>query len=599
MLRSLLLRRVTPWISEVRSAAPKALPGGHRYLSASASSIDSELGTQDERESMHFDLLVVGAGPAGLSAAIKFKQMGKQQGQDLSVCVIEKGAELGAHILSGNVLQPTALDELLPEWRQDEACPIKQPATASRFYYLGRRWALRLPNPPQMKHKGNYVVSLSEVVRWLGQKAEDLGVEIFPGFGGAKVVYGPSGDVHGVQTNDVGVAKDGSLKDSHIPGMALTARATLFAEGCRGSLSQHVMKRFGLREQAGAQPQTYALGVKEVWEIDPAKHRPGLVVHTVGHPLPWDVYGGSWIYHMPNNRVSLGLVTALDYSNAYLSPYQEFQQWKRHPMVTKLLQGGTCLQYGARSLNEGGWQSIPALSFPGGALVGDAAGFLNVPKIKGTHTSMKSGMLAAEAAFNAMVKAPAGSRAPLDLSAYGTSLRNSWVDTELHRERNIRPSFGLGGGLWGGLAYSAVQTYLLRGKEPWTLRHRYADHEKLKLAADCTPREYPKPDGEITFDINTSLYRSQTNHEHDQPSHLKLVNPKLPEVVNLPMYDGPEQRYCPAGVYEWPVGDDGRRHLQINAQNCLHCKACDIKDPLQNIRWTVPEGGGGPSYTVM
>lgn len=546
---------------------------------------------------MHYDLLIVGAGPAGLAAAIRFKQLCQEKGQDLSVCVIEKGAEVGAHILSGNVLQPTALDELLPGWREDEECPVKQPATASRFYYLTQQRALRLPNPPQMSHKGNFVISLSEAVRWLGSKAEELGVEVFPGFGGARVLYGPSGDVHGVQTNDFGVAKDGSRKDSFSPGMALTARATLFAEGCRGSLSQHIMKRFQLREQVGAQPQTYALGLKEVWEVAPEKHVPGLVMHTIGHPLPWDVYGGSWLYHMPGNRVSMGLVVALDYANPYLNPYQEFQQWKRHPLISRLLEGGTCLQYGARTLNEGGWQSIPALTFPGGALVGDSAGFLNVPKIKGTHTAMKSGMLAAEAAFNAMDSQPAG--APLDLSAYETNLRHSWIETELHRERNIRPSFGLGGGLWGGLAYSALEAYLLRGKEPWTLRHRFSDNEKLKPASGFTPIEYPKLDNKICFDLNTSLFRSQTNHEHDQPSHLQLLNSKLPEVLNLPVYDGPEGRYCPAGVYEWVAGDDGQRHLQINAQNCLHCKACDIKDPSQNIRWTVPEGGGGPNYTIM
>ncbi|KAI7846048.1 hypothetical protein COHA_000414 [Chlorella ohadii] len=509
-----------------------------------ATSVDDDLGTTDKRESMHFDLLVVGAGPAGLSAAIRFKQ--------------------ARHL-----------------------------------------FGVRLPNPPQMKHKGNFVISLSETVRWLGRKAEELGVEIFPGFAGAKVMYGPGGEVHGVQTNDFGVAKDGKRKDSFQLGMALTARATLLAEGCRGSLSQAVMKRFGLREKAGAQPQTYALGLKEVWEVAPEKHKPGLVVHAVGHPLPWDVYGGSFIYHMPDSRVALGLVVALDYRNPHLNLYQEFQQFKRHPMVARLLEGGTCLQYGARTLNEGGWQSIPSLAFPGGALVGDSAGFLNVPKIKGTHTAMKSGMLAAEAAFNAMTSQPAGR--PLDLSAYETAFKSSWVDQELFRERNIRPSFSLGAGIWGGIAYSALDTYLLRGQAPWTLRHRYADHERLKPAAECTPREYPKPDGQITFDLNTSLFRSQTNHEHDQPPHLRLVNPKLPEVgcgsalivVNLPVYDGPEARYCPAGVYEWVAGDDGAKHLQINAQNCLHCKACDIKDPTQNIRWTVPEGGGGPSYTVM
>lgn len=591
----------TPWL--LARAVPAVGTLVPRLLRGLATAAADELGTQDTRESMHFDLLIVGAGPAGLSAAIRFKQLAKLNGEDLSVCVIEKGAEVGSHILSGNVLQPTALDELLPDWKEDPDCPIhQQPATASRFYYLTEKRALRLPNPPQMKHKGNYVISLSEAVRWLGRKAEELGVEIFPGFAGAKLVYGPSRAVNGVQTNDFGVAKDGSHKESFTLGMALTARATLLAEGCRGSLSQAAMRRFGLQEKAGAQPQTYALGLKEVWEVAPEKHKPGMVIHTVGNPLPWNVYGGSFIYHMPHNRVALGLVVALDYADPYLNLYQEFQQWKRHPMVTRLLEGGTCLQYGARALNEGGYQSIPALAFPGGALVGDAAGFLNVPKIKGTHTAMKSGMLAAEAAHAAITSQPAGK--PLDLSAYETGVRQSWIETELHDERNIRPSFGLGGGLLGGLAYSALDSYLLRlpplRGAPWTFRHRYGDHEKLRPAEGFTPREYPKPDGKITFDINTSLFRSSTNHEHDQPCHLRLLNPKIPQVINLPIYDGPEARYCPAGVYEYvPSGEGGQRQLQINAQNCLHCKACDIKDPSQNIRWTVPEGGGGPGYTVM
>ncbi|KAL4450143.1 hypothetical protein ABPG77_010812 [Micractinium sp. CCAP 211/92] len=584
-------------LSRLACTATARMPGFLRRLATAA---DEEMGTTDKRESMHFDLLVVGAGPSGLAAAIRFKQLCKEKGEDLSVCVIEKGAEVGAHILSGNVLQPTALDELLPGWREDPDCPIhRQPATASRFYYLTRRAALRMPNPPQMGHKGNYVISLSEAVRWLGRKAEELGVEVFPGFAGARLVYDAGGGVHGVQTNDFGVAKDGRRKESFQLGMALTARATLLAEGCRGSLSQRVMRRYGLRDKAGAQPQTYALGLKEVWQVAPEKHKPGLVVHTVGWPLPWNVYGGSFIYHMADNRVALGLVVALDYADPYLSPFQEFQQWKRHPLVARLLEGGQCLQYGARTLNEGGWQSIPALAFPGGALVGDAAGFLNVPKIKGTHTAMKSGMLAAEAAFGAITSQPAGR--PLDLSAYESSLRNSWVETELHRERNIRPSFGLGAGLYGGLAYSALDAYLLRGplQPRWTFRHRFADHEKLRPAAEFKPREYPKPDGVTTFDLSTSLFRSQTNHEHDQPSHLRLLNPKIPEALNLPVYAGPEARYCPAGVYEYVAGEDGKQHLQINAQNCLHCKACDIKDPSQNIRWTVPEGGGGPEYSMM
>jgi electron-transferring-flavoprotein dehydrogenase len=566
---------------------------------------------------MHYDVAIVGAGPAGLSAAIRLKQLCAEKGKDLSVCVVEKGAEVGAHILSGNVFQPTALDELLPGWKDDPSCPITAcPATKDRFYMLTKRAKLRLPTPPQMKNKGNYVISLSEMVRWLAGKAEALGVEIYPGFAGAAAIYGPDGSVHGIRTNDVGISRDGHHKEGYTPGMALTANATLLAEGCRGSLSAEIMKRYSLREKAGADPQTYGLGIKEVWEIDPEKHIPGMVWHTVGWPLPTNTYGGGWLYHMSENRVSLGLVVGLDYKNTYLSPYQEFQNFKRHPAVAKLLQGGTCLQYGARTLNEGGLQSIPALSFPGGALVGDAAGFLNVAKIKGTHTAMKSGMLAAEAAFKALADSAATATAttapsarPVDLSSYEEAVKNSWIHTELHGVRNIRPGFSHLGGLFGGLAHAAVDTYILRGNAPWTFHHRRADNEALRPAAECTKIEYPRPDGELTFDIPTSLYRSGTNHEHDQPCHLKLRNYKVPEVVNLPVYDGPEARYCPAGVYEYVAEDvaqgdattneNRKKKLQINAQNCLHCKACDIKDPNQNIQWTTPEGGGGPTYTLM
>lgn len=547
-----------------------------------------------------FDVCIVGAGPAGLAAAIRLKQLAAEKGSEVSVCVLEKGAEVGAHTLSGNVLEPRALDELLPDWRNDPDCPIKFPASADRFYFFSRRRAVRLPTPPQMRNKGNYVISLSETVRWLGSKAEELGVEIYPGFAGSNLLLSRDGAaIQGVQTNDVGVARDGRRKSSFQRGMALRARATLLAEGCRGSLSEEAIQRFGLRQRAGAAPPTYALGIKEVWEVAPEKHRPGTVWHGVGWPLPWDVYGGSWVYHWDENRVSLGLVVALDYANPHMNLFQEFQQLKRHPAIASLLDGGTCLQYGARTLSEGGLQSLPTLTFPGGALIGDSAGFLNVPKIKGTHTAMKSGMLAAEATHAALAAVPAGGRRPLDLSSYEAALQKSWVHEELHRARNIRPSFGLGAGLWGGIAYSAVDTYLLRGGAPWTLRHRHADHEALRPAAQSAPIDYPRPDGVLTFDLPTSLFRSGTNHEHDQPCHLQLRNPKIPAAVNLPIYGGPEARYCPAGVYEYVTdGPDGEPRLQINAQNCLHCKACDIKDPTQNIRWTCPEGGGGPAYTV-
>ncbi|KDD76408.1 electron transfer flavoprotein-ubiquinone oxidoreductase [Helicosporidium sp. ATCC 50920] len=560
---------------------------------------------QPERESMPFDVCIVGAGPAGLAAAIRLKQLCAEKEVDYSVCVIDKGAEVGAHTLSGNVFEPRALDELLPGWREDETCPIKQKVTGDRFYWLTSRRAFRLPAPPQMHNKGNYVISLSETVRWLGAKAEDMGVEVYAGFAGASLLRDSRGRATGVRTNDVGVSKAGRRKEgSYAPGMDLLARATLLAEGCRGSLSQQAMRDFDLR--GSACPQTYALGIKEVWEIAAEKHRPGLTVHTVGHPLDQWTYGGSFLYHMDQQRVALGLVVALDYSDPYLSPFQEFQQLKRHPYFARLLDGGTCLQYGARTLNEGGLQSLPErLAFPGGALLGDAAGTLNVPKIKGTHTALKSGALAAQAAFDALQADPAG-QAPLDLSSYDESLRASWVCEELSLARNIRPGFQLGAGLLGGLAHGALDTYLLRGKAPWTLKHAKADHECLKPAHECTKREYPPPDGKLTFDINTSLFRSGTNHEHDQPAHLRLRNPRIPTALNKRVYDGPEARYCPAGVYEYvpraresDSTSEETQELVINAQNCLHCKACDIKDPSQNINWTVPEGGGGPAYNVM
>ncbi|GAB4818732.1 hypothetical protein N2152v2_005778 [Parachlorella kessleri] len=576
-----------PWLSPLR------------WASTAASDVPDA--TEDERESMHFDVCVVGAGPAGLSAAIRFKQLCQERDRDYTVCVIEKGAEVGSHILSGNVFDPRALNNLLPNWRDDPDCPVRTPAAKDKFMLLTKSMALRLPNPPQMKNKGNYIISLSETVRWLGRKAEEAGVEIYPGFAGSKVAYGKDGSVQGVVTGDFGVAKDGSRKEGYTLGMALTAQATLFAEGARGSLSQEVIKHFKLREKVGASPQSYALGIKEVWEVPADRHQEGLVVHTVGYPLPWNVYGGSFIYHMSDNRVALGLVTALDYSNPYLNLYQEFQQFKRHPSVSRLLDGGTCLQYGARTLNEGGLQSLPGLAFPGGALIGCSAGFLNVPKIKGTHTAMQSGIMAAEAAFSALEASPPHHvpvRRPLDLSAYERAIRESWVVEELHRARNLRPAFAAGG-LWGGIAYSALDTYLLRGRAPWTFKTRSGDHEHLKPAALYSPKNYPKPDGKITFDLSTSLFRSGTNHEHDQPAHLRLRNAKLPQVINWPLYKGPESRYCPAGVYEYvPNEATGEEQLQINAQNCLHCKACDVKDPLQNIHWTPPEGGGGPNYTI-
>mmetsp|Transcript_26826 Transcript_26826/g.58500 ORF Transcript_26826/g.58500 Transcript_26826/m.58500 type:complete len:596 (-) Transcript_26826:208-1995(-) len=576
----------------------------NRAFSSSAASLiaDGAQNVDKPREKMQYDVLIVGAGPAGLSAAIKIKQLCKEKGKELSVCVIEKGAEVGAHILSGNVLEVRALDELLPDWKKMEGCPVKVAASQDYFYALpSATSSIKLPNPKQMHNKGNYVVSLSEVVRWLGKHAEDLGVDIFPGFAGREVLYNWDGAVEGVATGDMGVGKDGRPRTTFQRGVELRARATLFSEGCRGSLAESVIARFKLRAKAGAEPQTYGLGLKEVWEVPASQHKPGLVVHTIGYPLDHSTYGGGFIYHMDNNRVALGLVIGLDYSNPHLNTFKEFQRWKLHHQVRKHIEGGTCLQYGARALNEGGFQSIPQLHFPGGALLGCSAGFLNVPKIKGTHTAMKSGMVGGEAAFRLLTGegAEKQEKGPLNLSLYQEALQRSWVWEELRRVRNIRPGFRAG--LLPGLANAALDTYVLRGGAPWTLRHRSPDNEALKPISTpgLSAPDYPKPDGKITFDLPTSLYRSGTNHDHDQPPHLKVVDAGVPERLNRPHYAGPETKYCPAGVYEYQSDQYGREKLHINAQNCLHCKACDIKDMQQNIKWTVPEGGGGPNYTVM
>ncbi|XP_059632926.1 electron transfer flavoprotein-ubiquinone oxidoreductase, mitochondrial isoform X2 [Cornus florida] len=542
---------------------------------------------ESDRDSMQYDVVIVGAGPAGLSAAIRLKQICREKDVDLSVCVVEKGAEVGAHIISGNVFEPRALDELLPQWKQEEA-PINVPVSSDKFCLLTKDRAFPLPCP--FDNKGNYVISLSQLVRWLGVKAEELGVEIYPGFAASEVLYDANNKVIGIATNDMGIAKDGSSKDNFQRGVELKGRVTLLAEGCRGSLSEKIIRNYKLREKGQGQHQTYALGIKEVWEIDEDKHKPGSVLHTVGWPLDHQTYGGSFLYHMKDRQVSVGLVVALNYHNPFLNPYEEFQKLKCHPAIRPLLEGGTVLQYGARALNEGGFQSIPYPVFPGGAIIGCAAGFLNVPKIKGTHTAMKSGMIAAESAFSLLHE-------ELNMETYWDNLKNSWIWEELHGARNYRPAFKYG--LIPGLALSALEHYILKGRSPLTLKHEKPDHEMTKEAQLCSPIHYPKPDGIVSFDVPTSLYRSNTNHDHDQPAHLRLRDPKIPEIINMPKYAGPESRYCPARVYEYVPDEKGQLKLQINAQNCLHCKACDIKDPKQNIEWTVPEGGGGPGYSIM
>ena len=535
-----------------------------------------------EREAMEFDVVIVGAGPAGLAAAIRLKQLAP----DCSVCVVEKGGEVGAHILSGAVIEPRALAELLPDW-QERGAPLTTPAGEDRFLYLTAKRAIRLPTPPQMHNHGNYIVSLGNVVRWLGQQAEELGVEIYPGFAAAELLE-EDGRITGVATGDMGVEKSGEHGPNYQPGMELRATYTLFAEGCRGSLTKQLVDRFKLRD--GSDPPTYALGIKELWEIPAEAHRPGLIEHSVGWPLDRNTYGGSWLYHWGERLVSYGFVVGLDYRNTWLSPFDEMQRFKAHPAMRKHFEGGRRISYGARALSEGGLQSMPKLTFPGGALIGDTAGFLNVPKIKGTHTAMKSGMVAAEA----LAEALAGGK-PAEPAAFTDKIRASWCWEELSGARNIRPAFSKLG-LYGGIAYSALDTYVLRGKAPWTMHHAHADNETLADANKAKPIAYPKPDGKLTFDKLSSVFISNTNHEENQPVHLRLRDPSRWKGVNWDEYRSPESRYCPAGVYEAVDVQSGSPRLQINAQNCVHCKTCDIKDPTQNIDWYVPEGGGGPNY---
>jgi electron-transferring-flavoprotein dehydrogenase len=535
-----------------------------------------------DREAMEFDVVVVGAGPAGLAAAIRLKQLSPE----IAVCVVEKGGEVGAHILSGAVIEPRALAELFPDW-QARGAPLTTPVTDDRFLFLTATGSRRLPTPPQMHNQGNFISSLGNVCRWLGQQAEALGVEIYPGFAAAELLE-EEGRVVGVATGDMGVTRQGEHGGNYQPGMDLRATYTLLAEGCRGSLSKQAMARFNLRE--GCDPQTYALGCKELWEIPASAHRPGLVEHTIGWPLDSGTYGGSWVYHWGENLVSYGFVIGLDYRNTWLSPFDEMQRFKTHKEMRRHFEGGRRIGYGARALSEGGLQSIPRLTFPGGMLVGDAAGFLNVPKIKGTHTAMKSGMVAAEVVAEAL----SGNR-PAEPAAFAERMRASWVWEELERSRNLRPAFARFG-LYGGLVYSALDTYLLRGRAPWTLHHRHPDNETLAPADASARIDYPRPDGVLTFDRLSSVFISNTNHEEDQPVHLRLRDPSLWLGVNWEKFRSPESRYCPAGVYEAVGVEQGAPRLQINAQNCVHCKTCDIKDPTQNIDWRTPEGGGGPNY---
>jgi electron-transferring-flavoprotein dehydrogenase len=537
------------------------------------------------REAMDFDVLVVGGGPAGLAAAIRLKQLNN----NIRVCVVEKGSEIGAHILSGAVLEPRALNELIPDWQQKGA-PLHTLATHDEFILLTEKKAFHLPTPATMHNEGNYIISLGNLCRWLATQAETLGVEIYPGFAASEVLYDEQGAVRGVATGDMGVAKNGQPTDRYQPGIELIAKQTLFAEGCRGSLTKTLIEHFQL--QAHSDPQTYGIGIKELWEIKPEHHKLGTVVHTVGWPLDPQTYGGSFLYHLENNQVAVGFVVGLDYENPYLSPFAEFQRFKTHPAIRPLFESGKRLAYGARALSEGGFQSIPKLTFPGGMLIGDTAGFLNVPKIKGTHTAMKSGMVAAETLFTALQNGHERD----ELTAYTDNLKKSWLWDELYRVRNIRPAFQKG--LWYGLAYSALDVYLLRGKAPWTFKN-HADHKQLKKASECKKIDYPKPDGKVTFDKLSSVYLSNTNHKENQPCHLQLINSETAIAVNLAEYDTPEQQYCPAGVYEIVHTTEGKPYLQINAQNCVHCKTCDIKDPTQNINWVTPEGGDGPNYPNM
>jgi electron-transferring-flavoprotein dehydrogenase len=553
------------------------------------------------REAMEYDVVVVGGGPAGLATAIRLKQLAAEDGKEVSVVVLEKGSEPGAHILSGAVMDPKALTELIPDWKPKGA-PLNQPVTGDAMVFLTEKGGLRVPNPllpKNFQNHGNYIVSLGNVTRWLAQQAEALGVEIFPGFSAAEVLYNEDGSVKGVATGNVGIGKNGEPTENFQLGMELHAKYTMFAEGSRGHLGKQLIERFNLDK--GRDPQTYGIGVKEMWEIDPKRHQPGFVLHTAGWPMDNDTYGGAFLYHMENNLVALGFITGLDYANPYLSPFEEFQRWKTHPNIRWYLEGdesqgikpGKRLSYGARAITAGGLMSLPKTVFPGGALVGDDAGYLNVSRIKGSHAAIKTGMLAAEAAYEAL----GAGRQHDELMAYPEAFERSWLYQELNKSRNFKAWFKKG--LWPATFMNGIEQFLLRGYMPWTLHRDTPDHAALKPASQCQPIAYPKPDGKLTFDRLSSVFISNTNHAEDQPAHLTLKDASVPVKVNLAQFAGPESRYCPAGVYEFVKNDDNTDRLQINAQNCVHCKTCDIKDPTQNIVWVTPEGGGGPNYTNM
>ena len=548
-----------------------------------------------ERESMPFDVVIVGAGPAGLAAAIRLKQLAAENNAEIEVCVIEKGSEVGAHILSGAVFDPRAMDELLPDWRK-QGCPMAEtPVTENHHWVLTKNSKIAIPHitmPKFMHNKGTYTGSLGNMCRWLAEKAEELDVQIFPGFAAAEILYNEDGSIKGVATGDMGIGKDGEHKADYTPGLELHARYTFFAEGARGHLTKILKREFDL--EANCQPQVYGIGIKELWDIDPKKHVPGRVIHTQGWPLD-DAWGGSFLYHQANGQVALGFVVALSYQNPHLSPFQEFQRWKTHPEIRKILEGGKRVSYGARAINEGGWQSVPKLAFPGGALIGCSAGFVNVPRIKGSHTAMKSGMLAAEAAFRAIQ----ADRSSDELVDYQENLNASWIAEELKIVQNVEPCVDKFGGNMGTVL-GAIDMWMrqLGIGLPITMKHD-PDYKHMGRADLYKPIDYPKPDGVITFDRLSSVFLSNTNHEEDQPVHLQLKDPSIPIQVNLPLYDEPAQRYCPAGVYEVVGQEEGNPRFQINAQNCVHCKTCDIKEMSQNINWVVPEGGGGPNYPNM